>query len=253
VRALERANARRTTAGLPCLEWSPEIASAATKHCAYYSANAGTACVRKPHNEDATCRNFVAERFVERLRLASYTGQAAYEVMAYVADGQRAVDLWVDSIWHRIPFFHPRVRHLGYGSVGACDTMDFGYGEKPAPMRTVLYPFDGQTNVPTKFEGRENPPPPAPPKGWPSGYPITLYAADVNITSHVIKVDETGEELPHTFLAPSDPRSLGLLFDEFMLYTDEPLKKKTRYRVVLDGAGTKDGAPVHHEWTFTTR
>jgi uncharacterized protein YkwD len=250
VKALDLLNKRRAVAGLGCVNFSAEIAEAARLHCAYYTANKG-ACVTNPHKEVAGCQGFVAESFGDRIKAASYKGRAAYEVMAYFAKGERAVDAWIDSVWHRIPMMSPRVRDVGYGTSGICDTMDFGYGDAAGPQKTVFYPAADQTGVPTHFYGNERPEPPKPPKGWPSGYPVTLYAAGVTITSHQIVEDEKGKALEHTFLAPGDPRAYGLLYDEFFLYTHDPLKKKTRYRVIL--AGTKAGEEVRYEWTFTTR
>jgi hypothetical protein len=202
----------------------------------------------------------VAETFGERLRLAGYGGQARFEVMAYVGDGRTSVRLWLDSVWHRLPILSPEVEQAGYGASRSgplrCDTIDFGMGAGRTPAwQTVVYPYDGQVGVPRSFAGREVPEPPRPPGGWPSGYPITLYAAGVTATDHRITVDGSDQVLDHVFVAPGDPRALGLLVDEMMLYTLRPLAPATRYRVRIDGtkASGQGSAPVRFEWTFTTR
>ena len=257
--AIEEVNRIRARAGLGCVELIPSMASAAERHCGYYVANAGD-CVSQPHRERRGCDGFRAETFGDRLRLAGYGGHARFEVMAYVDDGRTSVRLWLDSVWHRLPILSPDVDQGGYGAArsGAvrCDTIDFGVGASgTSRARVVQYPHDGQLGVPRAFAGRELPEPPPPPGGWPSGYPITLYAAGVTATGHTITVDGSDQPLDHVFLAPGDPRAGGLLVDEMMLYTFEPLAPATRYRVRIDGhrAGAGGDAPVRFEWTFTTR
>jgi hypothetical protein len=252
VEAIETINRIRRAAGLSCVEQVPEIAHAAERHCRYYVANAGP-CIAQPHREAASCTNFVAETFGDRLRAAGYTGHPRFEVMAYVGDGSRSVRLWLHSVWHRIPLLSPDIEQAGYGAAGRCDTVDFGVRRDRSPSwQDVIYPADGQTDVPRLFSGRESPEPPPPPgRGWPSGYPITLYAASLRVDEHRIEVDGSNTPLDHEFLSPDDPRAAGLLVDEFMLYTFQPLSPRTRYRVLI--AGTRAGTRTRFEWTFTTR
>lgn len=250
VLAMEEVNRVRRAGGLGCVAHSPEIAFAAKRHCQYYMNNTGR-CTAKPHREISECKSFMAETFSDRLRMASYEGHPRFEVMAYVGHGRVSVGQWLDSVWHRIPILSPDVDQAGYGQFDRCDTMDFGNRAETSVMSNGVYPFEGQQGVPTFFSGRENPEPPAPPRGWPSGYPVTLYATGMVVTEHSISVDGSSESLPHIFLAPGDARAHGLLVDEFFLYTHEPMKAKTRYRVRM--AGKQHGEPVVFEWTFTTR
>jgi uncharacterized protein YkwD len=249
-RAYDRMNAYRKSAGLPCATFVPAIATAAAAHCAYYVGNRG-ACVNSPHREVAGCEKFRAERFGDRMRLAAYAGNPAYEAMTYVGSGSLAVDKWVDSVWHRLPILSPYVQDVGYGGNGGCDTMDFGWAPTALTSAPVAYPYDGQVKVPATFDGRiESPELPAPPKGWPSGYPILVYASDLRVTSHEL-FDDKMEAVPHVWLAPEDPLSRGLLRSEVVLYSHAPLRKRTTYRVAL--AGTRAGQPFRLDWSFTTK
>jgi hypothetical protein len=235
---------------LPCTNFAPAIAAAAAAHCAYYVANHGS-CVANAHREVAGCSKFRGERFGDRLKLASYTGDAAYETMTYVGAGARAVDLWVDSVWHRIPILSPWVADAGYGGAEACDTMDFGWAAPPAKQAPVVYPFDHQSKVPTEFDGRtESPALPVPPRGWPSGYPIMVYAADLEVTSHKL-FDDQMRAVPHVWIAPGDDAGAGILRNELVMYAHAPLAKATTYRVVIEGK--RDGQQVLLDWTFTTK
>jgi hypothetical protein len=126
--------------------------------------------------------------------------------------------------------------------------MDFGWA--PAiSSQTATYPHAGQTDVPTSFDGaRERPAPPAPPRGWPSGYPATLYASGLTVGSHTLSIDADPTPVPHVWLAPG---AADILANEFVLYAHQPLRPQTRYRVVVEGE--RAGAPVRLDWTFTTR
>jgi len=251
-RAFDRLNTLRTGIGLPCVAFSPNIATAATKHCEYYLQNeTRDECVLNPHREVATCPGFVGERFTDRIKKFGFDGVGIYEVMAYVGDGAWSVDLWLNSVWHRVPLLSHEVASFGYGSSGFCDTIDFSRLETPEKNTTFYYPKPEQTNVPTEFDGNESPQPPPPPAGWPSGYPVSLHAPGVTIAEHTIVVDGIGLNIPHHFIAPGDPVAGDLLRDEFFLYTHEPLRAMTRYRVQLKGQ--RGGKPVSFDWSFVTR
>jgi uncharacterized protein YkwD len=250
--AYDRVNAYRQALGLPCAAFVPSIASAAAAHCAYYTTNQrAESCIASPHREVQGCNDFHAERFGDRMRVAGYPGNPAYETMTYVGNGARAVDKWVDSVWHRIPLLSPWVQDLGYGSNGACDTMDFGWAAAGASSAPVMFPFDGQTKVPRSFDGRtESPVLPSPPQGWPSGYPIMVYASELTVASHQL-VDASGASVPHVWITPDSATSQGLLRNEVVMYAHSPLQKGATYRVKI--AGTQAGKAVALEWSFTTK
>jgi len=240
--AYDRVNAYRHAAGLGCSAYSPQIAAAAADHSAYYAANTG-ACVASPHVEVMGCQKFTGAHFADRMRAAGYNGVGAYEAMTYVGDGSKAVDLWVDSVWHRIPILSPFVGDSGYGGAPMVDTMDFAWAPTAYTGAPVVYPFAGETDVPRSFDGStESPQLPVPPQGWPSGYPIIVYGVDLKITSHT---------LDHTFISPGDPASMGILENESVLYAHQPLESNSTYRVVV--VGKHDDDAVHLDWSFTTR
>jgi hypothetical protein len=250
--AYDRVNSYRRALGLPCARSVPEVASAAAAHCAYYITNARhESCIASPHREVQGCTDFHAERFGDRMRVAGYAGNPAYETMTYVGNGGRAVDMWVDSVWHRIPLLSPWVQDLGYGSVSDCDTMDFGWAPSGATTTPISYPFDGQTKVPRSFDGRtESPTLPEPPKGWPSGYPIMVYAAGLTVTSHQL-VDDKGVSVAHVWMTPDSASAMGLLRNELVMYAHSPLRSGATYQVKI--AATQAGKPVAIAFSFSTR
>jgi uncharacterized protein YkwD len=239
--AFEAVNDARVAMGVPCMEMIPEINTAAQNHCDYY-AMGGSSC-QAGHQEIMGCPGFTGVNFWERMAAAGYTGSAASEDMAFSNNGASAVRQWIDSVWHRTPVLSPWIRHCGYGGAPGCDTMDFGRGPSTPSSVTAVWPYANQTGVPTSFDGRfEGPMPPAPPTGWPSGYPITIYVQG-SLTTHTLTVDGESTPIDHVWITPSDS---PLLSTEYVMYANGPLSGGTTYRVHVSGS-------VDLEWTFTTR
>jgi len=248
--ALQVVNQTRAAMGSPCATMVPALNTSAAKHCAYYAGNTATmSCIANAHVEVSGCTGFVAAQFSQRAQMAGYTGRPSSETMAFVNNGASSVQTWIDSVWHRTPVLSPWTRDLGYGAATKCDTMDFGVGAASSTSLVVTYPYDGQTGVPTSFNGSfEGPTPPAPASGWPSGYPAHVYVNGATMTTHEFSVDG-GAQLAHQWITP---QSNSLAQNAVILYGDAPLKSQTRYRVHV--AGTRaNGAAVDVSIAFTTR
>jgi hypothetical protein len=202
-----------------------------------------------PHDEIDGCPGFTGTGLSQRFKAAGYmlTGSGS-ECMAFLDDPAAAVMTFVNSVYHRTPILDPWMRDFGYGNSDGCDTIDFGTGTKSDKTRTAVYPYPDQTGVPTSFDGsREGPEPPTPASGWPSGFPVTLYAQSFTVTSHTITVDGSSDALTHQWLDDADPT---LPSYAKVLYTDAPLTANTTYHVVV--SGTLSGADKTFDWKFTT-
>ena len=194
-------NNTRTAMGVPCASMVTALNTSALNHCQYYVQNVasgatsltGTQCASQStaHDEVSGCPLFTGADPGAREKAAGYTGTSWSEDMAFDNNGTQAVQSWIDSVWHRTPILSPWVRDFGYGNAGSgtgssavkCDTMDFSTGTTTAATVVATYPYAGQTGVPTSFNGSyEGPTPPAPPSGWPSGYPIHIYAKKATIS-----------------------------------------------------------------------
>ncbi len=250
--ALKVVNAARTAAGAKCDRMVASLNTSTTKHCTYYATNksAGASqCIADPHTEVSGCQDYVAANFWQRMSAAGYSGSPAFEDMAFVDNPTNAVNTWINSIWHRTPILSPWVIDIGYGKATGCDTTDFGTGSVMAASTVVTWPYAGQTNVPRSFNGNyEGPPPPAPPSGWPSGYPITLYAKGASITTHTLTLASNTTPISHQWLTPA---TQNLLQNAYVMYADKPLAAKTKYRVTIKGTHT--GGTLNKSWTFTTQ
>lgn len=248
--AYARVTELRQIAGLPCASFVDALDTSSARHSAYYAANQDDDhCVADPHAEVSGCALFVHPFFADREVLAGYGGTPSFETMVFgsAASGANAVQIWVDSVWHRTPILSPWVRDMGYGDAPGVATMDFGVGAATSSSAVATYPADGQTDVPTSFAGNtEFPTPPVPPEGWPSGYPITIYMKGT-VSSMVLTRDGDPTPIDSQAFGPNDAAAMGLLDDDYMLYANRPLAGGTLYRV---HAETSRGAL---DFSFTTR
>jgi hypothetical protein len=254
--ALNLVNTVRLAAGSSCVTLDLTVSRAASAHCAYYALNkdADPLCVDSPHYEIEGCAGFTGTTPSDRMRAAGFMSNAGGEVMAFLDDPFHAIQMWVDSVWHRIPILDPSTTVIGYGSAEGCDTIDFSPGKRDM-NNVVLYPYDGQIDVTPTFDGsNEGPMPPAPSTGWPSSNPISLYAWQLNVTEHQLFVDGDPTPIEHTWLDTTAPAlavdQQRLLRNMVFMYANQPFVPNTRYRVKI--AGTYAGGMLQREWTFTT-
>ena len=261
IRAIEKMNALRALLGVGPVAGSEAINQAAQAHANYYLFH----CTQyeeaglSPHSENpAWPEGFTGENFANRMNHFGYLGSPGWEVMAFVGDPEGAIDSWMETLYHRIPFVHPSTKDTGYGiAAPGCqwwasgvDVMNFGRGPDTTDQ-PVRYPWPGQTGVPKSWDGAESPQPPLPQgASYPSGPIITLTfpAGAFQIGSHRL-LDPTNAEVTHQFVDPgSDPH--GFLSQTVSLYALNPLQGNATYTVELQGIWK--GAETTWEWTFTT-
>jgi uncharacterized protein YkwD len=258
IAALNEINKLRVAMGNPCATNDVLIAKAASSHCAYYITNntSNPMCTSNPHLEVSGCTGFTGMLPYNRMMAAGWKGNGGgAEVMYFVDDPKNAVATWANSVGHRVTMLDPATGALGYGNGMGCDTMDFGSAVRSPTSTLVVYPYDGQTGLPTAFAGgRESPMPPAPASGWPSGSPITIYAQKAMITEHVLTVDGDTTPIDHVWLdstsaVVADADRAGYTNNPF-LYANKPLTPNTKYHVKV--SGTYAGGALAKEWTFMT-
>ena len=72
---------------------------------------------------------------------------------------------------------------MGYGGATGCDAIDIGRGASTAAASTIWSTrTTDKPASPKSFSGLEGPAPPAPPGGYPSSYPINIYAQGLSVT-----------------------------------------------------------------------
>ncbi|HVW27977.1 MAG TPA: hypothetical protein VHC69_21585 [Polyangiaceae bacterium] len=257
VQALNTLNQIRLAAGAGCMNLVSALDTSATAHCNYEAANASnTMCTSDPHGEVMSCTGYTGATAQAREIAAGYSQLLAYtEVLTtYGNNPVAAVPSWIDTVWHRIPLLDPWTVDMGYGGAARCDVIDIGRGMSTVPADTiVVYPYDGQTNVPPSFSGLEGPAPPPPAGGFPSSYPINIYAERLSVTDHVLTKDGDSTPIDHLWLdMQSSQVSAGLkgYFTDTAFLYGAPFAANTKYHVKI--AGTYAGGTLMKEWSFTT-
>ncbi|HTL93551.1 MAG TPA: hypothetical protein VL176_14460 [Steroidobacteraceae bacterium] len=257
VQAWMAVNQLRVAAGAPCMNLVPALVKSAQAHCDYGAANASNAsCTPDAHTEVMGCTGFTGAMVAAREVAAGYPMAMAYTEVATTFGNNpvAAVPNWIDTVFHRIPLLDPWTMDMGYGGAAKCDVIDIGRGTSTAATDLVaVYPYDGQTNVPPAWGGLEGPAPPAPAGGFPSSYPINIYAQGLMVTSHVLTKDGDSTPIDHTWLdSNSSQVSAGLkaYFRDTAFLYGAPFELNTKYRVKI--MGTHTGGALNKEWTFTT-
>jgi hypothetical protein len=209
-------------------------------------------CTGGGQTEAMGCMGFTGADGAAREQAAGHLAVGATEVLTQHGNMPApAVQSWVDTVWHRIPALDPWTTDLGYGGAKGWDIIDFGRGMTGAPANTVVvYPYDGQTDVPPSFSGRESPVPPLPATGvWPSSYPINIYAKNLSVTEHVLTKGGEPTPLPHTWVDSKSPTvDAGYkyyLANTAFMYGDAAFAANTQYRVKF--VGMSGGMPLNLE------
>lgn len=252
ITAINDVDTLRVAMGLKCANLVLTLDKSAQAHCDFYAANTGNATCEggsiSPHDEVTGCTGFTGADPGARVKAAGYVGNGWAEVMAFDDDPHKSVAQWINSVWHRTPLLSPWWNDMGYGNAAMCDVIDLGPGTQSPATMTAMYPYAGQTGVPRSFNGaQEGPVPPAPPTGWPSGSPITLYVRNATTVSHSIEVQGSGIPLDHQWI---DYKQSDNDSDQVIMYTNSPFTANTVYHVTI--AVTINGTPKTFDWTFTT-
>jgi len=168
---LERTNCYRHLMGLDAAELEPHLDIAAQQHAEYMATNSTLT-----HEEDKDADGYTGDWVWDRAETAGY--DLAYntvmsEVVSQGYGPAAAVDGWINSVYHRIPFTVPDVVATGFGQQDRYSSMAFVTEYTSASAEAVIYPVDGQTDVPPSFNSDFEEPDPAPGASY-VGPPITV-------------------------------------------------------------------------------
>lgn len=168
-----RSNYYRDLTGLPQVHLDRAINLAAQSHAEYDAQHHET------HYETFGREGYTGRGPGDRCRYFGYNFPW-YEVMHYTGSTRSAVDGWMATVYHRVPFMEYRTTHIGYGVAGssgrATHVVDTGTRGATSPDERLIavYPARNQVDVPTGWSGGESPNP-LPDKPKPVGYPVSLH------------------------------------------------------------------------------
>ncbi len=244
---IDRINFWRAKAGLLALPINAALMQATHKHADYYVLNGGGA-----HTETPGLPGFTGASIHDRAVAAGYPRNSwVDEDVAFNTDAIDNVDLFVATVFHRLPLLHPSAIAIGYatasGNGRAIMVIDVGLDQNydPGLDLPVVYPGLGQTDVPRLWYAYESPNP-VPGVPNPVGSPLTvsfLIAQSVQWGS--VSLVSAGGAAVDVVLAegPTWRKSLGIV-------PRTPLAAGTTYTATV--TGTVDGAGFTKTWSFTT-
>ncbi len=247
---LTAVNAYRAAAGVPPVAMDPSLSKGCREHAAYMVENRGKPQLYSinAHHQDPTLPGATPE--------GAACGRAA-DLYPNIDDPVHAVHGWMASVYHRRPIIAPNVQTVGIGYAPLpaggrfAFALQFVWGSAPPSAFPVVYPANGQVDVPVDMV-REEPNPIPPPVVF-AGHPITLnFPAYEPLTgASATLVDGAGQPVPFFFSSPEQPASKyndqpGIV----ALIPKEPLKTSTRYTAMI--TATWNGVLTTRMSTFTT-
>lgn len=257
----DRINFYRELAGLPAVEIDKSLNAAAYNHCLYLSNNPGAGHYENNKGDPY----FSGELPWDRTRYFGYLSPMVAENIHFKASHIKAVDDWMDSLYHRLPLMNPIFTQIGYGYFSKGDR-HYNVLEMGAPrynnleQAVVVYPAEGQVGVPLTWTGLEEPDPFRlyPGVEGPGGYPVTLVVSGANIEKvELVEAAITGERGEVLEFYSFDSNNDPFLADKnaLALIPASKLEPHTRYRVAIKGMVEYNNGKESQftkEWTFTT-
>ena len=270
--ALEAVNRIRSAAGIPPWRLSLSLEGAARAHTLFFLRNLhryGQTLTDSVHQEKPGWPLFVGRTPWSRDVAFGYDGDGDSEVMAFGVGAQEAVQLWLDSIYHRFGLLDPGLTSMGFGIAGEASkspdlpvtTLNAGFESRSEVPngRAIIWPVSGMTAVPRRFTAGEIPDPLQNFRGghYPAGYPVTvsffgLGVKELKVTA--ASLTGAGRTVACHLLTPQvekNPAELGM---SVALIAVDPLKSLTAYRASFAGR-YRDGAgwhPFQIRTNFTT-
>lgn len=255
IEALERTNCYRNLMAIELGTLDVDVDRASQAHADYMERNDTLT-----HYEDPSAPGYTGEWVWDRIETAGFdraAGQSWAEVVSWGTSPESAVDMWVGSVYHRIPFTMPYWIASGFGQSGDYSAMSFVTPYPDGPRAAVVFPVHGQTDVPPTFDSDTEWPDPAPDHGV-VGYPISVTVAAPNIgpdganpyNTVLIAAtleDDAGRSLPVIAIDPSGDDHMSVMA---AIVPIDPLAAVTTYTATLTVEW--DGAQETFVTTFTT-
>lgn len=253
--AIKNFNRVRESAGLAPCAWSFELSYGCTMHARYLGKSGYNSfkTLEEYHSEDPKNPYYSKE---------GDTAARRSDVSSFGIE--RSIQLWLDTLYHRIPMLHPGLKTIGTGmwdesvdtTTPSCLDLHGGLEDVPSkdPVH-VVYPAADQTGVEPRFAPAGEKPKPVPGEDERKfGYPVTLtFYTHHKITKAQAKLTAGGQEVACHVSTPEKPTNpdARALSNTICLLPKQPLAAQTRYTVSI--TCEVDGKPFAKEWAFTTR
>ncbi|MCK6524867.1 CAP domain-containing protein [Myxococcota bacterium] len=237
--AIYRTNCYRNLLGLDLGQLNPKLNDAAQAHADYMQQNKTL-----DHSEQAGKPGYTGDQVWDRAEAAGrelQSGESIGEVISQGTNPTEAVDGWMNSVYHRTPFSSPEWIAAGYGQAGNYSSMTTLQAFPNSFEGAVLYPVNGQVDVPASFNSDQEFPDPAP-NAELVGPPITVTIASADYFSgqnwfraELLSASLTGPDGEEALitLTPDEDPWLGSMI---ALLPERPLTPGATYTVAVSVA-----------------
>lgn len=235
---LDRTNCYRVLMGLSRPELEPSLDLASQHHAEYMAANDLIT-----HEESRSDEGYTGQWVWDRAEQAGYdwpNNTLMSEVVSFGYGPGAAVDGWMNSVYHRIPFSTPDIVNVGFGQDDRYSAMAFVTEFQSDEPKAVLYPVDGQFDVPARFNSDEEVPDPAPDASY-VGPPITVTvsagsAPGTDSNPYVLVLRDAKLTGPdgEVELIELTPDNDPYMYYAIALIPAEPLQEGAEYEVEVD-------------------
>lgn len=238
-------NQLRRALPLPDTTLDAPLCLAATLHSRYLQLNR----LSPLHEEDPSRAGFAGRTPAERAEKAG-SFLPCYEVIVGGGDPRRSMQTLIDAPYHRSALLQPGSFRVGAGVAGDRTTV---LCSQSSAQEVIVYPADGQLQVPLQWVNTELPNPlrlySAPPSTL--GYPITFHVFGITGKLQLKDARLTTAEGTEVAFFLNTPMNDDELDDTILLLPKMPLASESTYRVRV-AARSPQGTDIVRAWQFTT-
>jgi len=218
------------------------------------------------HEQEAGKEGFTGVTVADRLQASGYVFNTGYsraygEVISASSNGsgQYMAEELITAVYHRFVIFEPIFKEIGTGVATTNQGYHYltfnlsannGFGPGLASGQIAVWPFDGQTDIPSNFFSDTELPDPVPERNE-VGYPISVHAnvdATIKVTSFTVR-QRGSAELAVRLLSNANDTHTGQ--SSAAIVPLVALLPNTIYDVSF--TGTVANIPITRGWSFKTR
>jgi hypothetical protein len=255
---LKKLNAYREKVGLPNVNLSLSLNEGASLHTHYMYQNKTVTHLQKPANPAYN-------------PLGANIGLQSI-LAGNVTNGIEALDLWMNSLYHRQYLLNPSLTDIGFNFQKGFATLSLGIDNETVSNNTnnnimsysyeiqpIIYPFDGQQDVPIQFDTIESPNPVPDYLSLPTGPFITVNFNKLNYIKNINKVmitDENGKKIPYTYFTMKNKNYVLAILPEKPLSYNQKVIVEVDLDVILNSSensiDTDSIFNYKNTWSFIT-
>jgi uncharacterized protein YkwD len=250
--ALEKLNAARTAAGLGAVALDPALSKGCLAHARYLSQNFEQMSKQGQATNDEVP---AMPGFSEEGKAAARAAFSGYDQR----DPAGVIDGWLATVFIRPLLLDPDLKRVGWGQAGDKRKGWFGVldvSRGKGSTAAVIYPADGQKDVPLAYPGTELPDPIPQATQKRAGYPVTVtFPRDAAVEDVTARLSTAAggkdEDVPAWVSTPQKPaQDRGYQRNTVCLIAKEPLQAETTYTVSVKARVA--GRTWSYDGTFTT-